>query len=457
MAFEIPNYFLADLGPEAEFTTQMVTEACLTLRRNGERYLASRETSSIVRILAITAENWLEEDYPFRKIALERGPEETGFDREILRAGLDHFFEQLTGENLEDLLMQELGHLKRLDRPCAARCEAGANKESLVTGPTLITHYAAGNVPAPALMSMALGLLARSAQFVKCARGASFIPRLFAHSLYNTDAKLGSCLEVAEWKGGRLKHLEEVLHQHSECVTATGSDETLDAIRRRLPARTRFLGYGHQVSFGYVTREMVDGYQAKRLVRAAADDVVAWNQLGCLSPHVFYVENDGKDQALQFAELLADELEKRERTTPRGAVPKKAAAEIASRRALYDVRSAHLPETVRHWCSEGSTAWTVVYENDPLFQLSCLNRFIYVKAVPGLDDVFKGAEMVREHVSTVGLAAAEDEKEDLALRLARWGATRICPIGRMQRPPLTWRHDGRPLLGDLVRWTDWEQ
>jgi len=26
----------------------------------------------------------------------------------------------------------------------------------------------------------------------------------------------------------------------------------------------------------------------------------------------------------------------------------------------------------------------------------------------------------------------------------------------MQNPPLTWRHDGRPALGDLVMWTDVE-
>jgi len=24
----------------------------------------------------------------------------------------------------------------------------------------------------------------------------------------------------------------------------------------------------------------------------------------------------------------------------------------------------------------------------------------------------------------------------------------------MQRPPLSWHHDGRPTLADLVRWTD---
>jgi len=35
--------------------------------------------------------------------------------------------------------------------------------------------------------------------------------------------------------------------------------------------------------------------------------------------------------------------------------------------------------------------------------------------------------------------------------------TRVCPLGRMQQPSFSWRHDGRPSLGDLVTWTDWEQ
>jgi len=45
----------------------------------------------------------------------------------------------------------------------------------------------------------------------------------------------------------------------------------------------------------------------------------------------------------------------------------------------------------------------------------------------------------------------------LALKFAHLGAKRICPLGEMQRPPLGWRHDGRPALGDLVTWCDWEK
>jgi hypothetical protein len=99
----------------------------------------------------------------------------------------------------------------------------------------------------------------------------------------------------------------------------------------------------------------------------------------------------------------------------------------------------------------------VVYEADSRFQLSCLNRFVYVKKAEDLNEALQGADNVQGTVSTVGLAAAEERAPEIATQLARWGVTRICPLGRMQQPPLTWRHDGRPALGDLVTWTDWER
>jgi hypothetical protein len=290
---------------------------------------------------------------------------------------------------------------------------------------------------------------------VKCASGSAFLPRLFAHSIYEADAKVGACLEIAEWRGGNAE-VESALFAEADCVTATGSDETLAAIRARLPATTRFLGYGHRVSFGFVTGEVLSRYYAGQIVSRAADDVVAWNQLGCLSPHVIYVQTGGETSPEKFAERLADELEQREQTEPRGALPPEPAAAIASRRGIYEVRAAHSPESTQHWCSKDSTAWTVVYEADARFQLSCLNRFIYVKPVRDLAAALHQAEMVRGQVSTVGLGVPEHRLEELARQLAQWRVTRVCPLGRMQNPPLTWRHDGRPAVGDLVTWTDWE-
>lgn len=313
---DLPNYFLADLPPEATLSPAMVAEACQTLKRNRAQYLAQRSTHSLVRMLCEVAEAWLKPDNTFRRLALEAGPEKTGFSKATLQKGLDQFFGQLTPGGFQALLLQELGDDQRLDRPVAASSGGKLNPLAMAIGPKFLVHIAAGNIPNPTLMSMTLGLLTRSAQFVKCASGSAFLPRLFAHSIYEAGAKLGACLEIAEWRGGNAD-LEAALFAEADCVTATGSDETLAAIRARLPAKTRFLGYGHRVSFGFVAGEVLSGFYVHKIVSRAADDVVAWNQLGCLSPHVIYVQTGGEKTPEKFAELLANELERREAHEPR--------------------------------------------------------------------------------------------------------------------------------------------
>ena len=58
----LPNYFLADLPPEATLSAAMIGEACQTLRRNRERYLAHRSTHSLVKTMSEVAQSWLEPD-----------------------------------------------------------------------------------------------------------------------------------------------------------------------------------------------------------------------------------------------------------------------------------------------------------------------------------------------------------------------------------------------------------
>jgi len=397
---------------------------------------------------------WRSPEDKFRKYALEQGPAATGFSRPILERGLDDFFEKLTPTGFNALLEQELGHFHRLDEFAPGPAEGSAGHLAMVHGPELLVHIAAGNVPNPAFMSLTLGLLTRSAQFMKCATGASFLPRLFAHSIYEADRKLGACLEIAMWPGGAVPW-EDTLFAGTDCLTATGSDDTLAAVRARLPARVRFVGYGRRVSFAFVTREVLREETITDIVSRAADDVVAWDQNGCLSPHVIYVEERGVVESDQFANKLAVELARRELIAPRGKISVEESAAIASRRAICEALAAHRAD-VKIWSSTESTAWTVVFEHEVRFQFSPLNRFIYVKPVPDVATVLRGADEVRQMISTVGIGAPVEKTKALATEFGRWGARRICPIGQMQNPPLNWRHDGRPALADLLVWTDFE-
>jgi hypothetical protein len=409
----------------------------------------------VVDTLAEVASNWLQHDDPFRQMALEQGPADTGFSSATLRRGIDSFFRRITFDDLLQWLKQDLGHEERLDRFVVTEPELRGRRTALATGPELLVHIAAGNLPSPTFLSIVSGLLTRSAQVVKLPSESSLLPRLFAHSLYAVEPKLASCLELMSWQGGNLP-LENALFDQADCVTATGSDDTLADIRRRLPGRLRFLPYGHRLSFGYITREVLSRFHAREIASRAASDIAAFDQLGCLSPHLFYVETGGSVTPELFAQFLAEQLAEIESREPRANLPTTAAATISTRRALYQVRAAHHGET-RIWHSENSTAWTIVYEADPRFQTSCAHRFAYVKGATGLEETLQAAASVQGSISTVGLAAIGNRAQELALAFARWGVTRICPLGQMQDPPLAWRHDGRPSLGDLVLWTDWEQ
>src|SRR5207244_3533036 len=145
--------------------------------------------------------------------------------------------------------------------------------------------------------------------------------------------------------------LESALFGHADCITATGTDETILSIRQRVPLKTRLLAYGQRLSFAYVSAAVLSGLNARKTAARASADVVAWNQLGCLSPHVIYVQQGGGISPEQFAELLADELAAREQTEPRGELPAQTAAVISSRRAIYEMRAAASPDSTRLWCS----------------------------------------------------------------------------------------------------------
>ena len=103
----LPNYFLADLPPEATLTPMMLSEACAALKRNRAQYLVTRTTAEVIGTIADVAREWLTPTYPFRQLALAEVPGKLPFSSTTLERGLDQFFRQLTAENLEQLHTEE--------------------------------------------------------------------------------------------------------------------------------------------------------------------------------------------------------------------------------------------------------------------------------------------------------------------------------------------------------------
>ena len=137
----LPNYFLLDTQPEARLTPEVVTEACRQLKRNRAQYLRDMPTEQVITLLSRLAENWQDDLFPFRKMALEAEPTVTGFSRPSLAHGLDRFFGRITEDNLHNLIAQELGDSRRLDAPLSTPEERFDNRLAFASGPELIGHF----------------------------------------------------------------------------------------------------------------------------------------------------------------------------------------------------------------------------------------------------------------------------------------------------------------------------
>ncbi|MGA2222565.1 MAG: acyl-CoA reductase [Verrucomicrobiia bacterium] len=470
---------------------QQIRQAINHTREARERVLQHRRTDAIIGALAQTARSWLEPSNPWRQHAIKQAPSASGFSSAMAREAVDLTFEAITEEALGELLDHELCDRHVLDEFCPR-----GGMRTRATGPRLIVHFLAGNVPAPGIVSICSGLLLKSANLVKVSSRDPVFPPLFVESLRAVDAELADCVAVLDWRREDVA-LTQVALADADAVIAYGDDETISTLRRMCPPEARFLGYGHKLSFAVVAKEALTASHLPSLAQSAAFDASVYDQQGCLSPHVFYVEERGQLGPRQFAAALAKAMAAYQARVPRGELPVEEAAQIAKLRGAYEFRSAS-DKTVAVWlhtdgttdlmnggaglraCPNptaqvrpelatpvgagtpvpprlyemGSSGWLVIYEDDPMFTPSCLNRVVFVKPIERLEHVPELVRRFASNLSTVGIAPLDERAMALAGELANIGVNRVCRIGQMQRPPLTWQHDGRPNLADLVRWTD---
>ena len=417
-----------------------------------EAHLAHRPIADIVEIIDQVVQLWLDPAYPDRQQADALLPAITRYSPPMVQHGMDTLLNAFRKDALWRLLRAEFGDPLVLDefRP---RPHAGGATRAF--GPSLITHIFSGNVPALPAWSLICALLTKSASLGKSASEEPLFAALFARSLSEVCPEIGSCIAIGWWKGGNSE-LEDAAFARSEAVIAYGSDPAIRAIQPRVPPETRFLAYGHKLSFGLIGRECLHPDAIDRTARDAAYGVSVFDQQGCVSPHLIYVERGGDISPEVFAAQLANAMDAVHTEMPRGPLPLEDSTAIRHLRGAYEFREL-ADDRVRLFCSEPGTAWTVVYEENEPFTPSCLNRTVRVHPVDDLQrDIPDRLTPVRAYLQTAGAAVSPARLPALAETLGRLGVTRLSRLDQMPWPTMTWHHDGRCNLLDLVRWTDIE-
>jgi hypothetical protein len=428
-------------------TVEQLHEARQRALEARERILPQRTTDEIIHALATAASRWLPAESPWRARAVAAAPGPTGFSPQMVNEAVTLTFSALTHEALGELVDRELANRRVLDEFCLH-----GRVKTRATGPRIIIHFLAGNVPAPGIVSLCCGLLLRAANIVKLSSRDPVFPALFVESLREVDPDLAELIAPLDWARTDTAVTEAALAD-TAAVIAYGDDHTINALRRLSPPGIPFLGYGHKVSFGVIAKDALTAANLPALCEAAAFDASVYDQQGCLSPHVFFVEERGEIGPKKFCAALAEAMAAYQTRVPRGPLTDAEAAQIATVRAGYEFRS-ESDRRVAVWASENPNDWAVIYDDDPGFTPSCLNRMLFVKPIDGYKRVLQSIQRFAPLISCVGVAPLDERAMEFAGQLAKLGIHRVCPIGQMQRPPLAWHHDGRPNLADLVRWTD---
>ena len=100
-----------------------------------------------------------------------------------------------------------------------------------------------------------------------------------------------------------------------------------------------------------------------------------------------------------------------------------------------------------------SLDWTVVVDRDATLRPTPLRRSLRVVPFSGDAELAAALAPSRRFLEAAGIAAPADRAAELSAILSRAGVSHVCPLGLMQRPPLSWRQGGRPRVGDWVVWS----
>jgi len=400
--------------------------------RAAQRQLSARRLDDVLERLDAVILDWLAPDSPWMAEAQQRLPDLTGFSAPMIAHGLPRLLAPLRGAAIAAVLDAELAG--------GALPEGGS-----AAGHWLIAHVLSGNIPALGAAPLLLSLAIRRAVLLKPAAGDPLTPELLQRSVAAVDPVLGDCVVIAPWRGGD-RPLEEITFAAASVVVAMGSDDALAAIAARVPGR--FIGHGHKVSFAMIGRDALDGpSRARKLASALAYDATLWDQQGCLSPQLVYVESGGHVGIDQFADYLGAALAEWDVTLP----PRRLS--LDDRAAIAEFRQA------AEWGMHGSrrllhggdrSPWSLSIEEDPTFLPSCLHRCLRLKPIASLEEVPPRLAGLGSWLEAAGVAVSTDRLERVTAALTQAGVHRVCPIGTMQTPGLEWRQGGRPRVAEWL-------
>lgn len=423
----------------------------MTFLKARHEQIQNLSVARIIEAVDKTIKQLLDKEHPLRRLAQQWLPVITGYDEEVIRLGLTRYLKRFEAHQLHRFLSADFADPAVLEgfRPGVS---GGYVKAQAMP---VSCHIWAGNVPALGLWSFISACLVKSSSIGKVSAAEPLMTGLFARLLAENEPALANAFAVVYWQGGE-EETEKTIFGMADVVAAYGNNETVEKIRQKVPITTRFLPYGHKLSLSVIAGEALDHVKIGDTLRRAVKDIVFYNQQGCYSPQVIFMEENDAISLREVGSMLAQQLARDEKRYGRRQL---SFGEESSQRQWIgqcEIEMMERDESELFVSREG--AWAVFCQKDigRLGVPSTLNRTISVVSFKNIEELSDFLQKMRRILQTAGLAVPTEKLFAWSEFLANKGISRICGLGEMTLPQAGWHHDGRHSLMDFVQMVDLE-
>lgn len=349
----------------------------------------------------------------------------------------------LRKSNLEKLLQNNLGNKEVLNQFVGS-----GNKRVKAQPKGIICHWIAGNIPTLALFSLFQSMLVRNANIVRLPQQSveviSKLLEIFSEITFDniTGKELLQSVAIVTFPSSE-RTLNNQMSLLADVRIVWGGSTAVKSIQGLDHRETcEDVIFGPKYSFSVMDEKAIDSEDFEKWIRRFTNDIVAFEQSACSSPHVFFIESQNKEKINQVIATFQKELERMKTILPKQTISQLVSTQIINKRAEYALSSDTMV-----YCSKEND-WTILFDEVTSLEEPIQSRTIWIKPV---DNLLKVIDLITKKVQTIGCAILDEEKFiQFADNATLKGVARCVAPGQMNIYDSPW--DGIFLLQRLINW-----
>lgn len=337
-----------------------------------------------IQSLVSIAHHWLDKNNQLRVQAIHEAAHEFCLSKVNFELALDWIFSQWTEATLTEL--------------------AAINP---YPPSRYVAQILAGNTPAIIAQGFLQGAILQVPQCIKIPSQQSRFAGLLYQSFLTHANELAQLIEISTWQNNLSEFYAKL--KKADLVIAYGHDETMTVLKQYVSPNAVYITHGHAESIAMIFKDAINQTSLINL----AYDMLSYDQRGCLSPRLTFIEEGGIWSPEEFTQRFAEEaLPTLAAKLPGGGLFPGEAEEILHQRIVHGFRGRVF---------KGSD-WTVCYTERGVVT-TALPRFMVISP-------FKDLPILNQTFKSVGIAGIPHDSKRLNFISEK---TRVSKLGEMQK------------------------